>query len=822
VLVEEATVNGGIELEIGAGSGPGDYRVRVLQAAAGGEPVGSLRIDVDDLLSRRSQLEATVLASAVPARRTVPVAEQPVRQVGRQLFEALFTGSVYGTYRASLGVAQQQGKRLRVVLRLTAPELAALPWEMLFDPETETYLCRQEPLVRHVPAPYTPDPLAVRPPLRVLALVASPRGLPLLDVDAEKQHLTEALAQPVAAGLVELVWVPEASWDGIHSQLLSGEWHILHFVGHGDYDVRTDEGLIALVGADGRADLVEAGRLATLLGDAEPTPRLVVLNSCSSGETGMQDLFSGTAAALVRSGISAVAAMQFTVSDAAAIAFARGFYTAVAHGRRVDEAARSGRISILGTPGTLEWVTPVLYLRGEATRLFAFTAAPIPPPDELRALYSEARAELRLEHFDTAIELFDDLLTLDPHYRDAAALRDAARRGRQLADSYMSAREAEDAGDWATAARAYDEILQAEPAYRDAAARRAACETRQQVSDLQAELRHHAAAGNWQAVLDVDAELTRMDRSAADPDGLATRAREALDAAQRAADLERRYTQARAAEDAGDWAAAAQGYDEILAIAPTFRDALATVVGDRVDRAEALFRRREYVQALSVCAEILQEFGNSADPALLAYIQRARELSQQAKKQLFRRRWRRWSLMAIAPAVAIGIFLGWRLDGTTTVPGGLEEVAADFGPAYDTPRHFTLNTLEKGFDKDTVTRLRSTLESKGFQRGFRRTAGSTSDKLRGVLIMQFESPAAAKEALPKIGTCWESPDKFNIPSVPEAMGQRCKDMDGTPVQEVSFTRGRLLFKVKLQFFKKKPQSTAEIVEMAHAQAEKAR
>jgi hypothetical protein len=55
---------------------------------------------------------------------------------------------------------------LRVVLRLTAPELAALPWETLFDPETGAYLCRREPLVRHVPAPYTADPVEVRPLLR--------------------------------------------------------------------------------------------------------------------------------------------------------------------------------------------------------------------------------------------------------------------------------------------------------------------------------------------------------------------------------------------------------------------------------------------------------------------------------------------------------------------------------------------------------------------------------------------------------------------------------------------------------------------------------
>ncbi len=171
-----------LELEVGGGQEPGSYEVRVVHSAAGGEPVGMLRLDVDELLGRRPALEATLLASSVGGRRRAPMAEQPVQQIGRQLFEAVFAGPVLGTYRASLGVAEARHKRLRVVLRLTAPELAALPWEALFDPETETYLCRQEPLVRHVPAPFTPDPLQVRPPLRVLGLVAAPRGLPGLDV----------------------------------------------------------------------------------------------------------------------------------------------------------------------------------------------------------------------------------------------------------------------------------------------------------------------------------------------------------------------------------------------------------------------------------------------------------------------------------------------------------------------------------------------------------------------------------------------------------------------------------------------------------------
>jgi hypothetical protein len=102
----------------------------------------------------------------------------------------------------------------------------------------------------------------------------------------------------------------------------------------------------------------------------------VGLNSCSGATTGATDLFSGTAAALVRGGISAAVAMQYEISDGAAIAFARGFYTAIAGGLGVDEAVSAGRRAIVGTSQTtLEWLTPVLYLRGEQTHLYT-----IPPP----------------------------------------------------------------------------------------------------------------------------------------------------------------------------------------------------------------------------------------------------------------------------------------------------------------------------------------------------------------------------------------------------------------------------------------------------------
>lgn len=360
-----------IEVEIGPVPEPGRYLVRVLHSVGGGEPTATCALDVEGLLGQRTRLEETILASAVSARRVISTAETSVQAVGIQLFDAIFSGDIGAAYRTSTAVASERGAGVQLVLRLNSPGLAALPWEALYDNETRTYLCRKEPLVRLVAASRTAPPLPVQPPLQVLGVISSPKGLEALDVEAERDLLGEALREHVEQGRVALHWLVDATWEALHATLLEQPWHVLHFIGHGSYDVTSDEGVLALVGRDGRPDHVSASSLADLLHEATPTPRLVMLNSCKSGASGDDDPFSGTAAALANSGIHAVAAMQFTVSDQASIAFSRGFYTALAHGRSIDEAMRSGRIGILGmSRQTLEWVTPVLYVRGHNTHLF--------------------------------------------------------------------------------------------------------------------------------------------------------------------------------------------------------------------------------------------------------------------------------------------------------------------------------------------------------------------------------------------------------------------------------------------------------------------
>src|SRR4029079_16131621 len=87
----------------------------------------------------------------------------------------------------------------------------------------------------------------------------------------------------------------------------------------------------------GTSQLVSATNLGRLLGDHDPL-RLAVLNACESAPGGAVDLFSSTDSNLTRRGTPAVVAMQYEITDDAAIEFSRSFYEAIASGIAVDEA----------------------------------------------------------------------------------------------------------------------------------------------------------------------------------------------------------------------------------------------------------------------------------------------------------------------------------------------------------------------------------------------------------------------------------------------------------------------------------------------------
>ena len=417
-----------LEIDLGSGGAAGTYRVKILRSPAG-EASAKFDLMPGQILDKLGDLQQTLLASSVPSRRLMSRSETVVREIGERLFNAIFSQSdLSQIYRSSCDLAAERGDALRIVLRLSSPELAALPWESMFDSSRDSYVSRREPLVRHVQVASSPSPLKVELPLKVLGIIASPRGPAPLDVEKERDNLTSALAPMLKKGAVALHWVEHATWSAVQETLLSDAWHIVHFVGHGDFDTSREEGILAFESDEGRVQRVPAESFVDLLREAQPMPRLVVLNACESSSFGQTDIFSGVAAALIRGGVNAVTAMQFEISDRAALAFCRGFYTAIGRGRGVDEAVRSGRVAIVGLgTDSLEWITPTLYLRGEESRLFSLSGDNVPRASKDVAAEQIRQAADALDNEDpaTAVAMYDSALAQTPN--DDIALKARAK-----------------------------------------------------------------------------------------------------------------------------------------------------------------------------------------------------------------------------------------------------------------------------------------------------------------------------------------------------------------------------------------------------------
>lgn len=360
------------ELEVGPGSG-GRYRIAVLRSPAGETsaemafPFGEL-----ELQNRLQALQIALLRGGSTRRRVLAPEAEQVQAFGRELFQALFGGQVGARYLISQREALRQGKGLRLKLRIQPPELATLPWEFLYDPQEAEYvvLSRMTPVVRYLEVPQAVEPLLVTPPLRVLGMVASPGDLPALDVAREKQRIEMALAAARAEGRVAVTWMEGASWRDLQRAMRQGPWHVFHFVGHGGFDRTADEGFVALVHSNGETDRFNATRLGRMLSDHHWL-RLVVLNACEGATGSQQDIFSSTAATLVRRGIPAVLAMQYEITDRAAIEMARTFYELLAEGAAVDDALAETRKAIsFRAANSFEWGTPVLFMRAPDGVLF--------------------------------------------------------------------------------------------------------------------------------------------------------------------------------------------------------------------------------------------------------------------------------------------------------------------------------------------------------------------------------------------------------------------------------------------------------------------
>ena len=359
-----------------------DFRIEIGERSAAGYQMlvrdrsGSLVRAVlelaieEELRGLLARVETCVVASGARTRRAGGSDERQIQAVGGLLYKSLFAGELSGLLRAVRNEATRDNKHVRIVLQIEPAELAGLPWEFLYDAGNDEYLAHSCLLVRNPVVPTPEQPLRVAAPLRVLAMSAAPSNLGTLDLAGERARLEAALEDAIGCGRIELHWVPGETKRALLDTLRKGPWHIFHFIGHGDFDDESGQGVLSLTGPDGRADPLPAAQLASALGN-HPALRMVVVNACRTARSSHDDAFSGVAAALIRRSVPAVVAMQYEISDAAALEFSRALYGAIADGEAADFAVRYGREAVAWAHnGSMEWGTPVLFLRSPDGDIF--------------------------------------------------------------------------------------------------------------------------------------------------------------------------------------------------------------------------------------------------------------------------------------------------------------------------------------------------------------------------------------------------------------------------------------------------------------------
>lgn len=447
------------ELEIGSDSADGAprrYFAHVIRSPAGEasrSPVQFRFSEPKELAKLRSDLESAVLdINGNNVAGLTSRAEKVLRDFGQEVFRSIFVNvkSISNIY------AQSKGKDLRIKLRISSPDLAALPWEYLYEEdEVISYVSLRLPLVRYLETAGMAGAMGVRGPLRILGMISAPdtEEWPRLEVARERERINKGIDKLQREGRVVFEWVSGGTGKDLMDKLLEGDWHIFHFIGHGGVEPQSQSGaggnsfdqsgFIVMVDEDGKPAKKFASDLAIMLGGARNSLRLVVLNCCESARINVGEKFGNPAIGLMLGGwLPAVVAMQFPISDGAAIGMSEGFYKALANNFPVDDAITTAR-KFIQVKSRVEFGIPVLYMRSADGKIFDVDNPASSPPGAI-AVASQTQEELQQQREEfmlaagaapNAIEELEQLARRGQNL--VAGLKDDAQLAKRVARIYL-------------------------------------------------------------------------------------------------------------------------------------------------------------------------------------------------------------------------------------------------------------------------------------------------------------------------------------------------------------------------------------------------
>lgn len=282
------------------------------------------------------------------------------RRLGRLLANAIFRHEIALAWYESYQIARERHCGLRLRLHIESWELSRLPWELLFDGRADDFMAFDERLsiTRYIRLSSAPPAIQRSETLRILVVAASPVDEPPLGWQNEIALLKEAVDPLVRLGRVRFSTCEHATRQSLHVALVENHPDVVHFVGHGEYDLIKQQGFLVLEDERRQSVYVDATELARLL--RRYGTNAVILNACESA----RGIWAGLAPTLVRADIPAVVAMQWPIEDRAAITFAKSFYSTLAAGRAIDECVSEGRVAMdTASPHSIMWAAPVLFIR---------------------------------------------------------------------------------------------------------------------------------------------------------------------------------------------------------------------------------------------------------------------------------------------------------------------------------------------------------------------------------------------------------------------------------------------------------------------------
>jgi hypothetical protein len=207
----------------------------------------------------------------------------------------------------------------------------------------------------------------MKPPFNVIHVIAHDCGASQEHgIDPALQQAERAsICHAITPGQYRLVENP-ASIERMLAALREQQYHIVHFLGHGEIhkaeavggsenDIR--RGYLRFIGADGGVQWVTGEQLEHLL-SFTPTVQLAVLNACHSGA----NVTGNIALELTYNGLPYVVAIQSKILQDAAKYFIEAFYAELQRGRSIEYAVAFGRAAIAAhLPQTMDWCLPILY-----------------------------------------------------------------------------------------------------------------------------------------------------------------------------------------------------------------------------------------------------------------------------------------------------------------------------------------------------------------------------------------------------------------------------------------------------------------------------